>query len=168
MDQHYIWSDGCTGQFKNARVFQWLCMLHKKLKVPRIWNYFESGHGKGDHDAEGACINRVLRGNEMKFTTTSLIRDAKSIVEWCSLVMGEGTETHEEQSHRKGHIHRYFGEVVDVDGSQWYECKTMQGNHGFHLVRTSNNVIVEIWTRKLSFFCGPCSINEWDDCESTD
>jgi hypothetical protein len=39
-----------VGQLKNARVFQWLCMLHKKLKVPHIWNYFESGHGKGEHD----------------------------------------------------------------------------------------------------------------------
>jgi hypothetical protein len=35
-------------------------------------------------------------------------------------------------------------------------------------VRTSNNAIVEIWTRKLSCICGPCSSNEWDDCESTD
>jgi hypothetical protein len=91
MDQHWIWSDGCAGQLKNARVFQWLCMLHKKLKVPHIWNYFESGHGKGEHDGVGACIKRVLHRKEMKFTTTSLIRDAKSIVEWCSSVMGEGT-----------------------------------------------------------------------------
>jgi hypothetical protein len=57
----------------------------------------------------------------MNFTPTSIIRDAESIVEWCSLVMGEGTRTREHQSHRKGHVHRYFLEVVDVDRSQWYE-----------------------------------------------
>ena len=44
MEQHWIWSDGCVGQFKNSRVFQWLCILHKRHKVPHIWNYFETGH----------------------------------------------------------------------------------------------------------------------------
>jgi hypothetical protein len=50
-------------------------------------------------------------------TTNSLIQDEKSIVEWCSSIMGEGTGTHEDQSHRKGHVHRYLWEVVDVDRS---------------------------------------------------
>jgi hypothetical protein len=49
----------------------------------------------------------------MNFTTTSLIRDVKSIVEWFSLVMGEGIGTREDQSHMKRHVHRYFWEVVD-------------------------------------------------------
>jgi hypothetical protein len=41
------------------------------------------------------------------------------------------------------------------------------GTHGFHLVITLDNSIVEIWMRKLSYYCGPCSNNEWDDCESS-
>jgi hypothetical protein len=86
----------------------------KKLKVPHICNYFESGHGKGEHDGASACIKRVLRRKEMKFIATSLIQDVKSIVEWCSSTMGDGTGTHEDQSHMKGHVHRYFWEVVNV------------------------------------------------------
>jgi hypothetical protein len=104
---------------------------------------------------------------EMKFTTTSLIRDEKSIIEWCSSIMGEGTGSHEDQSHKKGNIHRYFLEVVNVDQLQSYEFKTIQGTHGFHSVRTSDNEIVEMWMRKISFLCVPCSSNEWDDCELT-
>ena len=92
-------------------------MLHKKLKVPHIWNYFESGNGQGEHHGAIACIKRALRRQEMKFTTISLIQDVKSIVEWCSSVMGEGKGTREDQSHRKGHVHIYFWEVVDVDQS---------------------------------------------------
>ena len=49
LDQHWIWSEGCDGQFKNARIFQCLCSLHKNYKVPHMWNYFETGHGKGEH-----------------------------------------------------------------------------------------------------------------------
>ena len=76
-------------------------MLHKKIKVPHIWNYFQYGHDKGEHGGVGACIQRALCTKKMKFTTTSLIREAKSIVEWCYSVMGEGTRTREDQSHRK-------------------------------------------------------------------
>ena len=88
MEQHWIWSDGCTRKLKNSCVFQWLCILHKMLKVPHIWNYLETGHEKGEHDGAGACINTALRRKEMNFTTISVIRDANSIVEWCSSVMG--------------------------------------------------------------------------------
>ena len=80
MEQHWIWSHDCAGQFKNSRVFQWLCILHKRHEVPHIWNYFEIGHGKGKHDGAVACIKTALRRQEMKFTTILLIRDAK----WCS------------------------------------------------------------------------------------
>ena len=98
-------------------------MLHRKIKVPHIWNYFETGHGKGEHDGAGACIKTALRRQEMKFTNVSIIRDVKSIVEWCSSNMGEGARMQEDQSTRKAHVHRLLWEVVDVDRSQLYECK---------------------------------------------
>ena len=86
--RHFIWSDGCVGQFKNGRVFEWLCLLQIKYKVPHVWNYFETGHGKGEHDGAGACIKTALRREEMKFTSARLL-DAASIVQWCASFMGE-------------------------------------------------------------------------------
>jgi hypothetical protein len=73
MDQDYIQSDGCVGKLENVHIFQWLCMLHKKIKVPHIYNYFESEHGKGDHYGVGTCVKKTLCRQEMKFITTSLI-----------------------------------------------------------------------------------------------
>jgi hypothetical protein len=92
-------------------------MLQKKLMVSHFWNYFESRNRKVEHDGARTCIKRALCREEIKFTTNSLILDAKSIVEWCSSIMGEGTRTCEDQSSRKLHVHRYFWEVVDVDRS---------------------------------------------------
>ena len=69
---HLIWSDGCARQFKNAHVFQWLCFLHIKYKVPHIWNYLETDHGKGEHDGAGACIKTSLQREEIKFTGACL------------------------------------------------------------------------------------------------
>ena len=76
---HFIWSDGCTRQFKNARVFKWLCLLHMKYKVLHVWNYFETGHGKGEHNGVGACIKTALRREEMKFTG-AFLRDTASVM----------------------------------------------------------------------------------------
>ena len=121
MELHWIWFDGCAGQFKNSCVFQWLCILHKRHKMPHIWNYFENGHRKWKHDGAGACIKTALHKQEMKFTTITLIPDANTIVAWCSSVIGQGARRREEQSSQKEHVHRYFWEVVDVDRSHLYE-----------------------------------------------
>ena len=62
----------------------------------------------------------------------------------------------------------FFGEVVDIDHSHAWECKTVLGTHGFHLVRSYDNLVFEIWTKKLSCFCLPCCDGDWDVCESLD
>ena len=123
---------------------------------------------KKEHHGAGACINTALRRQEMKFTTISFIWDAKTIVAWCSPVMGQGARRQEEQSSQKAHVHRYFWEVVDVDRSHIYECKTVQGTHAFHSFRMSDNAIVEMLTIKLSCFCYPCCSGELDNYESID
>ena len=112
--------------------------------MPHIWNYFETGHRKGEHDGEGACIKTALHRQEMKFTTISLIRDENTIVAWCSSVMGQGATRQEDQSSQKSHVHRCFWELVNVDRSHLYECKTFQGTHSFHSVRMSDTSIVEM------------------------
>ena len=76
---------------------------------------FETRHRKGEHDGSGPCIKIALHRKEMKFTTISLIQDAKTIVAWCSAMMGQGGRRKEYQSSQKAHVHRYFWEVVNVD-----------------------------------------------------
>ena len=107
--RHWIWSDGCAGQFKNVCVFQWLCLSHIKYKVPHIWNYFETGYGKGENDGAGACIKTSLRREEMNFTSACL-RDVASIVKWCASLMGE-------QATRKNLVQRIFWEVTNASQS---------------------------------------------------
>ena len=65
-----------------------------------IWNYFETGHGKGEHDGAGACIKTALQREEMRFIGACR-RDTASIVKWCASVMGE-------QAIRKHLVQRIF------------------------------------------------------------
>ena len=48
------------GQFKFAKAFNWLAMQHARTNVRFLWNFFENGHGKGEHDGAGACIKHAL------------------------------------------------------------------------------------------------------------
>ena len=89
MDRHIIWSDNCTGQFKNSCLFYWLCRMHIERGVPHIWSFFESGHGKGEHDGAGACVKRALVKKQLKISTAELL-DARSIFDWCSLALSQG------------------------------------------------------------------------------
>jgi hypothetical protein len=68
--------------------------------VPHIWNYFKTKHGKNDEDS--TCIKTTSFREELKLKTNSLIGDAKSIVEWCSSIMVQGTRRQEKFT-RKGH-----------------------------------------------------------------
>ena len=52
-------------------------------------DFFESGHGKGEHDGAGACVKRALVKEQLKISTTELL-DARSIVDWCSLTLSQG------------------------------------------------------------------------------
>ena len=82
-------------------------MQHARTNVRFLWNFFESGHRRGEHDGVGACIKRALRQHELvgkymhlmcMFNTSSIyfklyisisyvhtgnrIESANQIVEW--------------------------------------------------------------------------------------
>ena len=54
-----------------------------------------------------------------------------TIVQWCTSVLGEESAMQVEST-RKRHVERFFWEVVDIDRSHAWECKTFPGTRGFH------------------------------------
>ena len=57
--------------------------------MPHIWNFFESVHGKGEHDRARACMKRALVKEQLNISGAKLL-DAPSIVDWCSLALSQG------------------------------------------------------------------------------
>ena len=107
-----------------------------KIQGSHIWNYFETDHGKGEHDGVGACIKTGLGMEEMKFTG-ALLRDVASIVKWCVSVMGE-------QAPRKNLVRRIFWDVTNVDRSQTPRVNTVHGTRQFHSIKSSDNSALQI------------------------
>ena len=60
--QHWIWSDGCSNQFK-SKVPWYYVSRYPALTGGCVcmWSFFGSGHGKGPHDGARAVVKRYIR-----------------------------------------------------------------------------------------------------------
>ena len=43
------------------------------MDVHHTWSFFETGHGKGKHDSDGAYIKRSLRRYQMNHSSSHLV-----------------------------------------------------------------------------------------------
>ena len=79
----HVWSDGCGGQFKNRNQVFWLTQFMGSIngleaasdgdeerartgRVRVVHHFFQSCHGKGPSDSEGAVVKSSLRDAELK------------------------------------------------------------------------------------------------------
>ena len=60
----HLWSDGCAGQFKNKDQFYWLTTGFQAYGIRLVHNFFQSCHGKGPSDSEGAVVKTGVRKHE--------------------------------------------------------------------------------------------------------
>ena len=72
-----------------------------------IWNFFEMGHGKGEHDGAGACIKRALRRHQLNHESERF-RDAKDVVEWCKSHMSVDSSSSETEQSQSRRVRRFF------------------------------------------------------------
>jgi hypothetical protein len=70
---HIVWSDGCSGQFKSARAWYFISRYPNLTSTAGFrdgcqlsWNYFGSGHGKGEVDGVGALLKQEIRNEQLK------------------------------------------------------------------------------------------------------
>ena len=160
----FIWSDGCGAQFKSARQFYWLYRWHHATGVQCIWSFFESRHGKGEHDGAGACVKRALRRYQLR-RDTQRFRDARQVVDWCTHHMGVDSSSSFSTVGARV-VRRFFWYVdgADIDVSSG-DCATVHGTLQLHSIRSSSIRDPTIFTHRHSCFCGACIHFDLEDCQ---
>lgn len=160
----WIWSDGCGAQFKSARQFYWLYSWHRMTGFQVIWNFFETGHGKGEHDGAGACVKRALRRHQLR-RDSERFRDARQVVDWCTAHMTTSAASSFPQRDARI-VRRFFWYVdsSDIDSAS-LECATVDGTLRLHCIRSSSYDDPTIFTRRRSCFCGPCIDGDSSHCD---
>ena len=59
--QHWIWSDGCSNQFKSKVPWYYVSRYPALTNgCVCVWSFFGSGHGKGLHDGARAVVKRYI------------------------------------------------------------------------------------------------------------
>lgn len=155
--EHWVWLYGCAGKFKSARSFYRLCCLHRKIKIKHTWSFFESGHGKEEHDGVGACIKQALRRYQMKFDA-NIMQDEKSVVDWCNQNLFHRCDAQIDKF-----ICRFFWHIMNVDREHVHTCKTVTGTRSFHFVRSTDHTDWALHVRQHACYCGYCIGNEFQE-----
>ena len=124
----HIWSDGCGGQLKNRYQCYWLTYKLGNVRVRH--NFFQSCHGKGPSDSEGAVVRSYLR--RLTFVFNKRINTSKEAYDWCAVAKeGERLRNPQHKGQKKRHtiMSRSFTFVHngDVDHLSTPDLKPVEG-----------------------------------------
>lgn len=166
LKEHWVWSDGAASQFKAKRPFYFVARYGTLTGLKMTWNFSGSGHGKGEHDGAGAVIKRHLTHEQLKPDCIKL-QCAADVVPFLRETMSDGAIATYASKVRP--VTRVFWEVKvgDVDRSNRWDCKAVEGARGLHCVsgyslRDGN----AFRCRQFSCFCTACLQGHWRRCSN--
>lgn len=154
---HVVWSDGCAGQFKGARALYFVARYPGLTNGCTMnWNFFGTGHGKGEWDGAGAVVKRALRQSQLHDTWRRM-QNAHDAVSFLNDTMAGRVDTNFEKTGIKD-VNRYFWEIPkDSMRQRTYECETVKGSQALHSVYSFAVADpTQLFVRKLSCFCAFC------------
>lgn len=161
--KHWVWSDGCAAPFKAKRPFYFVSRYYAITNMEMTWNFFESGHGKGEHDGAGAVVKRALTHEQLKTDGVDL-KCAADIVAFLKDTMSTTTST--------GYVkeclvirHFWNVQIGDVDRSNPWHCAPITGSRSIHSICGYSKVdSTQLKTRMLSCYCDACIHNTTRMC----
>ena len=165
-ENHIVWSDGCSGQFKSARAWYFIshypnltssATMREGCQI--VWNYFASGHGKGEVDGAGALMTREIQTEQMKPNGEKL-QNAQEIV---SFLRRRVQRVHASSQGARASTNKYFwlilmsgpGSVDRVDGKEADRVPDSMANHQARSVSARDPTLIQY--RQLTCLCYFCS-----------
>ena len=175
-------SDRCGEQFCSRKVFgayaetrRNLCVHHKTAErlcpsCPQLSIHFTcAGHGKGEHDHDGALWKTEFRKQERFNHPLRNISDLAAIIE--SLNFVDLQRTPEGRQDSKGFFYSALhGEVVNPDSvdepkADWDPIEHTRKLHQFHTTPVSGELLVREWS---CFSCSKCEFGDFANCRRTE
>ena len=165
--RHWIWSDGCSGQFK-SRIPWYFVSRYPQLTggCMCMWSFFGTGHGKGPHDGAGAVIKRYMRNAQLDMLGPRL-QDAETVCQFLREKLSVRPES--SYSGERRPVRRTFWHVLeeDVDRETEYDCEPIKGCRDMHQIRSVGPMEVnKLLKRSLACFCSACIATNWEACEN--
>jgi hypothetical protein len=94
------------------------------------WNFFATGHGKGEVDGAGALLKREVRKEQMKPHGLKLQNSAEVV----AFLRAETNKFYSGNSAARRHIKKHFWDIKigDIDRSRLFNCATIAGSRSMH------------------------------------
>ncbi|MES9884689.1 MAG: hypothetical protein ABW185_27915 [Sedimenticola sp.] len=138
---HY-WTDSPTSQYRNRYVFDILTRHEDLFGVKAVWNFFESGHGKGPCDGIGGTAKRQA-ADAVKQGKVS-IQDANEFYDWAS--------THEKSIKYVFYTQDDYDAANDLINER--SACAVPGTMKLHAVVPVDSL--SLFTRDVSCYCQRC------------
>ena len=75
------------------------------MNIKHRWNFFETGHGKGEHDGARACVKRALRRWKMNHYSRRF-HSFTEVVQWYKSHLSHDCSQQSKNVHR--YVHDFF------------------------------------------------------------
>lgn len=124
------------------------------------WNFFASGHGKGEHDGAGAVIKRTLTHEQLKPDAWPM-KCASDVVSFLKQRFGG-------ELGQVG-VNRVFWEIKtdEVPRETQWNCKKVPGSRSLHCVNAYSSFSKhELRVKALSCYCEACMHEQWRRCNN--
>jgi hypothetical protein len=120
-----------------------------------IWNFFATGHGKGEVDKVGALVKHEVRKKQIK-PTRRKIQNAIRVV---AVLRSKANKYHVVYPNVRHHINEFFHEVKvgDIHRTRPWDCSTVKGSCSKHQVQSLSSKDPTLCQyHQLSYFCVSC------------
>jgi hypothetical protein len=169
-DEHWVYSDGCSAQFKCATAMYFVArypMLTKGCKMR--WNYFETAHGKGEWDGAGAVVKRALSAEQIQNPLRPLANAAQVVdflqEKYTERVQSSYKRTKMNTAPPLSRVFWHIGEKEVVHSDRSIRCNTLPGSKSLYSIMGFSEIDPTLLrTRALSCFCIPCVDGDWANC----
>ena len=158
----HLFTDGCAGQYKNSKMFAWLCKILISLGIMVLYHFFCSNHGKGPCDTLGAIVKNLLRSEEkLRSAVWANADDAKFLLE-----NHFGPNGSVEADGEGGRKYRRLDFVVvprgAVDNAIYDQVPTIKGSKSIHFFMPRPGS--ELLMSKVSCTCMKCLVGDVANC----
>lgn len=147
------WSDNCATQYKCIDAFSHIPQIEQMNDVKIIYNFSESGHGKGQSDGLGATtkakLDRLILGGQ-------LITNAYQA--YLALVQNESKVQRKKDEKSVQRFLYVSSKMIAKDSPKKLAgLKSIKGTQGFHMVQSCvSSPTVALECSDLSCDCLPC------------
>jgi hypothetical protein len=174
---HIVWSDEYSGQFKSARAWYFIARYPYLIAdasfrdgCQMCWNYFASGHGKGEVDGAGALLKREICKEEMDCDGRKL-QNAAEIVQF---LKEQSSRVHVGPRGARFETRKFFWEIPKAgpgsmdrrDTKQAERIPWSMANHQCKSVLARDPMLIQY--RHLSCLCYCCfNYGSADSCHQS-